>query len=163
MATYPLAQGLPQGEQVFNLVFFAVILSILLQGSSLPWVAKRLGLAVPARPQPLFGLDLITMAKTDYDLVAVELPDPRGVEGPRIRDLELPEGSVITLISRGPEVVLPKGNTRLRGWDHVTVLAHAPDSEAVRAALVDSFRPYEGGEAAKPHDSAKTDDSAKKT
>jgi cell volume regulation protein A len=140
LATYPAAAGLAIGDRVFNLVFFAVILSILVQGSSLPLVAKWLRLSVPARPQPLFNLELITMAHSDYDLVVVDLPDPQGAEGPRIRDLKLPEGAVITLISRGSEVVLPKGNTHLRGGDHVTVLAHAPDADAVRSALVDSFR-----------------------
>src|SRR5690606_18172327 len=115
----PAAAGLEIGDRIFNLVFFAVILSIVVQGSSLPLIAKWLKLSVPARPQPLFNLELITMAATDYDLVVVELPDAQGAEGARIRDLDLPEGAVITMISRGREVVLPKGNTRLRGGDHV--------------------------------------------
>lgn len=139
LATYPAAAGLEIGDRIFNLVFFAVILSIVVQGSSLPLIAKWLKLSVPARPQPLFNLELITMAATDYDLVVVELPDAQGAEGARIRDLDLPEGAVITMISRGREVVLPKGNTRLRGGDHVTVLAHAPDLGAVRTALLDPF------------------------
>jgi len=140
LATYPAAAGLAVGHEVFNLVFFAVLLSILIQGSSLGMVAKWMGLSAPARPKPLFNLELITMAHTDYDLVVVDLPDPRGKEGPRIRDLDLPEGAVITLVTRGRDVVLPKGNTRLRGWDQVTVLAHAPDTSAVEEALVAPFR-----------------------
>lgn len=139
LATYPAAAGMEIGEEVFNLVFFAVLLSILIQGSSLGPVAKLLALAAPSRPQPLFNLELITMAQTDYDLVVVDLPGPRGAEGPRIRDLKLPEGAVIVLITRGPEVVLPMGNTRLRGWDHITVLAHAPDEDAVCNALIQPF------------------------
>lgn len=139
LATYPAAAGLAIGEEIFNLVFFAVMLSILIQGSTLGVVAKWMGLSEPARPKPLFNLELITMAPSDYDLVVVDLPDPQGAPGPRIRDLSLPEGAVITLITRGAEVVLPKGNTRLLGWDQVTVLAHAPDEEAVRDALLRSF------------------------
>lgn len=139
LATYPAAAGMAVGEEIFNLVFFAVILSILVQGSTLGGVANLLKLAAPSRPQPLFNLELLTMAHTDYDLVVVDLPDPRGAEGPRIRDLELPEGAVIVLITRGPEVVLPKGNTHIQGWDHVTVLAHAPDEEVVREALIAPF------------------------
>jgi len=139
LATYPAAAGLEVGQEVFNLVFFAVVLSILVQGSTMGVVAKWLGLSVPSRPKPLFSLDLITMARSDYDLVVVDLPDPKGAEGPRIRDLSLPEGAVITLITRGSDVVLPKGNTRLLGWDQVTVLAHAPDASAVHEALVGPF------------------------
>lgn len=139
LATYPAAAGLQSGNDVFNLVFFAVMLSILVQGSTLGAVAKWLGLAEPARPKPLFSLEMITMAKSDYDVVVIDLPGPNGAEGPRLRDLTLPEGAIITLITRGDEVVLPKGETRLLGWDHVTVLAHAPDEDRIRAKLLEAF------------------------
>lgn len=139
LATYPAAAGLQLGNEIFSLVFFAVILSILIQGSSLGAVAKWMGLSEPSRPKARYSLELITMAHSDYDLVVVDLPDPQGAEGPKIRDLALPEGAVITLITRGEEVVLPKGNTRLHGWDQVTVLAHAPDADKVEAALTEPF------------------------
>lgn len=140
LGTYPLAAGLEVGEVVFDLVFFTVLLSILVQGSSLGVVAKWLGLSEPSRPRPLFHLELQTMAHTDYDLVVVDLPEPAGARGPRLRDLVLPEGAVIALITRGPEVVLPQGNTRLLGGDQVTLLAHAPDEDAVRSALLEPFQ-----------------------
>ncbi len=142
LATYPAAAGLAIGNEVFNLVFFAVILSILIQGSSLGAVAKALKLSAPARPSPLFNLELFTMAHSDYDLMTVDMPDPQGAEGPRIRELKLPAGAVIILITRGSEVVLPKGEARLLGWDQVTVLAHAPDEEAIRTVLLESFQQY---------------------
>lgn len=135
LATYPMAAGMEVGEEVFNLVFFAVILSVAIQGSTLGLVARWLKLASWSRPQPLYNLELVTMAKSDMDLIVVDLPGPKGAPGPRISDLELPPGAVITLITRGPEVVVPKGSTRLEGWDQVTVLAHVKDEAAIRAAL----------------------------
>jgi len=141
LATYPAAAGLPIGNEVFNLVFFAVILSIIIQGSTLGLVAKWLGLSAPARPKALFNLEMITMAKSDYDMVIVDLPGPKGTPGRRLRDLRLPEGAIITLITRGDTVVLPKGETRLEGWDQITVLAHAPDEDKIREKLVESFAP----------------------
>ncbi len=139
LATYPAAAGLQLGNEVFNLVFFAVILSILVQGSTLGTVARWLGLSQPARPKALFNLEMITMAKSDYDVVVIDLPGPKGTEGPRIRDLSLPEGAVITLVTRGDQVVLPKGETRLQGWDQVTVLAHAPDEDRIRETFANAF------------------------
>jgi cell volume regulation protein A len=139
LATYPAAAGIEGADDIFNLVFFAVLLSILIQGSTLGTVAKWLKLSAPARPKPLFNLELLTMAHSDYDLVVVDLPEAPGVIGPRIRDLALPEGAVIALITRADQVVLPKGNTRLQGWDQVSILAHAPDEDAVRHALLDPF------------------------
>lgn len=136
LATYPLAAGLPIGQEVFNLVFFAVILSIALQGSTLGPLSKALGLSTPSRPAPLYSLELQTMATSDLDLFVVDLPDPEGAPGKLIRDLELPPGAVITMIARGKDVLAPKGGTRLMGWDQVTVLAHAKDEALVREALL---------------------------
>ncbi len=135
LATYPTAAGIAIGQEVFNLVFFAVILSVAIQGSTLGIVAKWLKLATRSRPKPPYSLELITMAKSDMDLIVVDMPDPEGAPGPRIADLKLPEGSVITLITRGGEVIVPKGSTRLQGWDQITVLAHAHDETAIRTAL----------------------------
>lgn len=143
LATYPAAAGLDLGIEVFNLVFVAVLLSIVLQGSTLGAVAKWLNLSAPSRPKPLYHLELMTMTSSDYDLVTVELPGPRGARGPRIRELTLPEGAVITMVTRGKDIVLPKGNTYLCGWDHVTILAHAPDAGDVRRALKQPFHQLE--------------------
>lgn len=143
LATYPASQGLEIGHEIFNLVFVAVLLSIVTQGSSLGAVAKWLNLSAPSRPAPLYHLDLITMTTSDYDLVTVSLPGPKGARGPRIRELCLPEGAVITMVARGEEIVLPKGNTYLAGWDCVTVLAHGPDIGEVRKALKSPFHELE--------------------
>lgn len=143
LATYPAAAGIKGGDDIFNLVFFAVMLSILVQGSTLGLLARMLKLSLPARPKPLVSLELITMAHSDYELVAVEIPCDVPEKGPRIRDLMLPEGAVITLITRGREIVLPKGNTRLQAWDEVSVLAHAPDVGLVRDALLTAFERVE--------------------
>lgn len=139
LATYPMAAGLPIGNEIFNLVFFAVLLSVSLQGSTLGALARRLGLSEPARPQPRYGVELVTMAHSDLDLFVVDLPGPQGRPGPRIRDLALPPRALITLITRGSEVVAPTGHTRLLGWDQVTVLARIEDEQAVQTALVQPF------------------------
>ncbi len=127
LAIYPAAAGLAVGQEVFNLVFFVVLLSIAIQGSTLGWLARLLKLTSPKRPMPLF------------DLVVVDLPDPKGAIGPAIADLRLPAGSVISLISRYRDIVVPKDSTTLQGWDRVTVLAHAKDHEAVGSVLLNKF------------------------
>src|SRR5690554_1146539 len=139
LATYPMVAGLEAGRDAFNLVFFAVVLSVGIQGSTLGWLARKFGLSTPSRPQPRYGLDLVTMAHSDLELIVVDLPDPKGRPGPRIRDLELPPDSILTLIARGDAVVPPTGNTRLLGWDQVTVLAHAEDEADIRRALLGPF------------------------
>lgn len=135
----PPAAGLAIGQEVFNLVFFAVLLSIAIQGSTIGWSARLLKLIYPPRPRPLFDLELVTMAESDFNLMVMDLPEPRGAIGPAIADLRLPVGSVIVLITRDKDIVVPKGSTRLQGWDRVTVLAHAKDHETIRSVLLNEF------------------------
>ncbi len=139
LATYPLAADLPQGEDVFNLVFFVVLLSVMIQGSSLGRVAHWLGLATPSRPMPRYGLELVKMAESDLDLLVIDLPDPETSPKVKVRDLHLPPGAVITLIIRNGEALIPKGNTCLLAWDQVTVLAKSKDETKVRNALLHPF------------------------
>lgn len=145
LATYPMAAGLAVGPQIFNLVFFAVLLSVSIQGSTLERLARKLGLSEPRRPAPRYGLELVTMAHSELDLFVVDLPGPQGRPGPRIRDLILPPTALITLITRGNEVLGPIGNTRLLGWDQVTVLARPEDEAVVRATLLRRFETTEPG------------------
>lgn len=146
LATYPAAANLPGSQDVFNLVFFAVILSVLVQGATLGPVARifRL-LARRTRPAPLYSLELVTMAPSDMDLMVVDLPEHAQTPGPRIQDLRLPPNSVITMVSRGAQVVSPNGSTRLHGGDQVTVLAHVQNEEAVKKALLSFFDPPSHG------------------
>ncbi|MBN8524114.1 MAG: potassium/proton antiporter [Planctomycetes bacterium] len=135
LATYPMARDMPIGQDVFNLVFFAVILSVLIQGSSLGGLARALGLAVPAKPPASYSLELMTLARSDLDVIVVDVPGRQGDPGPRIQDLRLPDGAAIAMIARGSEIVAPRGGTQLLGWDQITVLAHAKDEDAVRRAI----------------------------
>ena len=139
LATYPAAAGLPGSQDIFNLVFFAVLLSILVQGSSLGAVARVFGLLTRrTRPEALYSLELFTMAPSDMDLVVVDLPESSR-QGFRIQDLRLPPDTVITLVTRGTQVISPNGATVLQGGDQVTVLAHAPNEDLVRQALQAPF------------------------
>lgn len=135
LATYPAAAGLSVGHEVFNLVFFGVLLSIAFQGSTLGPMAKLLKLTAPSRPTPKFQLDLISLTPTDYDQLVVDLPGPQGTIGPSVAELNLPDNAVIVLIVRGDDLVVPKGSTRLRGWDQVTVLAQTKDHDAILNTL----------------------------
>jgi Trk K+ transport system NAD-binding subunit len=145
LATYPMAAGLEIGQEIFNLVFFAVLLSVSIQGSTLGVLARKLGLSEPKRPQPRYGLELVTMAHSELDLIVVDLPGPQGRPGPRIRELILPPSALITLIARGNEVIGPTGNTRLLGWYQVTVLTRPEDEDAVRATMLRRFEGAEPG------------------
>lgn len=135
LATYPATEGMASGGDVFNLVFFAVLLSVLLQGSTLGWLSRKLKFAGRKRRGPAYSLELFTMAKSGMDLLALEMPGKLGKPGPLVRDLALPPGVVITLVTRGNRVISPQGSTRLCGGDYVTLLGPVERFDDIRSAL----------------------------
>lgn len=119
LAIFPLIFGLPQAPLIFNVVFFVVLISATLQGSTLSLVAKRLGLAEAPPPKPAATLEITTLQDVNADIVEYTLtPDSRAV-GRSLSRLALPEGTVVAMITRGEEVIPPRGSTILRANDHL--------------------------------------------
>lgn len=140
LATYPAAAGLAGSNDIFNLVFIAVVLSVLVQGSSLEPAARLLKLLErPARPEPPYSLELLTMAPSDMDLMTVDVPEDAEYPGARIRELKLPAEAIITMISRAGRMISPNGDTQLQHGDHITVLGHAKDHDQIQATLLHNF------------------------
>lgn len=108
LAIYPVVAGMDSGMEIFNLIFFAVLLSIAIQGSLLGKVAKWLKLSTLSRPEPPYSLEFFT--KNDMEvgqkitIFTVDLPGPEGAMGPFIRDLKLPENTLLLMITRRKKV-----------------------------------------------------------
>jgi len=122
LGTFPLLLGFPGGEPLFDVVFFVVLVSALLQGWTLAPFARRLGLDEPGAPPPAMSLEITSLEHVQGDIVQYTLPAGGGVVGRTVRDLGLPGGAVIAMIARENRVVPPRGSTRLRGGDHVFVV-----------------------------------------
>ncbi len=151
LATYPIAHGIENGMEIFNLVFFAVLLSLMVQGSSLGKIAKLLKLSTPSSPEPPYSLEFFTKNNMEagqrITVFTVDLPDPEGCEGPVIKDLDLPANTLLLMIARRQkrpteiwQVLPPRGDTVLRGWDQVTILSKVEDEEKVRDVLLEAFK-----------------------
>lgn len=122
LATFPLTAGYPRGAAIFNVVFFVVLVSTAVQGSTVGLVARRLGLvrgahvwAPVAEALPLDGVHI--------DLVEVDITDDLHVAGRRLRDVPLPAGALLTALIRGAEAIVPTGDTRLQAGDMILVAA----------------------------------------
>jgi potassium/hydrogen antiporter len=121
LATFPLLAGVPKSGQIFNAVFFVVLLSALTQGWSLPLVARWLQIGRPADPTPALSVEINTLRQVDGEILDYTVKARTHVAGQRLRDLALPDGVVVSLILRGREVVMPRGTTLLMPGDHVFV------------------------------------------
>jgi cell volume regulation protein A len=122
LATYPLLRGLPGAEALFDVVFFAVVVSAVTQGWTLPWAAGWLGLQRPPVPEPPVTLEITSLKDVEGDIVEYTLSADFPVAGRRIRDLSLPDGALVAMVVRGREMIPPRGSTQLLPADHVFVL-----------------------------------------
>ncbi|HXE58470.1 MAG TPA: potassium/proton antiporter [Gemmatimonadales bacterium] len=146
LATIPLAAGLADAWTIFHLVFFAVMVSVLLQGTSLAPLARRMGLAVPYRGEPPVALEFTAIRETGQQLLGYRVEPGSVADGKAIRALPLPEGALIALVVRDAEVIPPRGSTVLKA-DDVAYVLHATGAGG---AVTELFAPAVVDEAALP-------------
>ncbi len=135
LATFPMLAGVPQAEMMFNVVFFTVLTSVLLQGTSLPVVAKWLGVDAPLPEKPLYPLDFVPTGHENSDLVEISVPSNGAAAGKQIVELGLPPGALIVLVNRADEFLVPSGGTVLEAGDKLLVLTDKGELSSIRAQL----------------------------
>jgi cell volume regulation protein A len=119
LATYPPLFGVPEGDLMFNVVFFVVLVSAVLQGWSLPMLANRLRLQSPRKSEAPVSLEIVSIKEVDAAIVEYTVEDTSRAAGKKLRDLALPDGVVVALISRGTSLIPPRGSTTVLPGDHV--------------------------------------------
>jgi cell volume regulation protein A len=139
LATFPLLAGVPNADTIFNVVFFAVLVSVLVQGTSIPLVARLLGTQAPIERRRHHPLEIEQMEGVDADLVEFIVPPKSPVAGRQIVDVGLPPGSLIVLICRDDRFFVPSGSTVLEPGDVVLVLANQATAKQVGAILSGRF------------------------
>jgi cell volume regulation protein A len=126
LATFPLVAGVPGSEELFNIVFFVVLTSAILQGMTIPLVARllRIGGAAYA-PEPVWAGEPVSRALVEY-----RVPEDSPMVGRQVAQAGLPKGADVVLLRRYDAYVVVKGSTRLRRDDLLLVLA---DEASLRA------------------------------
>jgi potassium/hydrogen antiporter len=139
LATFPVLAGVPHSLQFFNIVFFAVVLSALVQGATFEPLARRMGLTTsePALPRPL--TEAGTINRLGAEVLEYPIADDDAIVGRRVRDLGLPRDAVVNVIVRGNEAIPPRGSTRLRSGDILHVLMRLRSARHVHT-LTDRWR-----------------------
>ena len=135
LATFPFMAGIPQANAIFNIVFFIVIASVLIQGTSIPVVAKILKLNLPWPNKTRYPIEFEKTEGIDAELTDIIIPYNSGAVGKMIRDLNVPEKCLIMLISRNDKFIIPSGSTIIEGGDVLLVLANTGDLLAFQQTL----------------------------
>lgn len=122
LALFPVIAHVPHSEEFFNIVFFAVLLSTLLQGTSIEPVARWLGVTSDEGGRSPSVLEVGAVRELGADVVEHVIREGDAAAGARLRDLGLPRDALVSLIVRGDEALLPRGSTRLEEGDRLLVL-----------------------------------------
>jgi len=123
LATFPLVAGMPKADLFFDIVFFIVITSVLLQGTLIPPVARWLRLESPEERSRPFPLEFAPTTKSLSELVEIPIAEGSPAGGRRVVDLGLPKSALIVLVGRGEDFIAPRGSTVVEGGDQLLVLA----------------------------------------
>lgn len=135
LSTYPMLHGIDESGKVFNIVFFAVVLSCVLQGTTITKVAKLLKLLVPPVPRSPYSLELLTTNQTDVDMYELPIEEKDLCCNKKIMDLKLPEDVLITSIVRNDKLISPKGNTEIQPNDILFFLSPINKKKVVSKIL----------------------------
>jgi cell volume regulation protein A len=139
LATFPVIEGVADSQELFNIVFFAVLLSTLLQGTTFEPLVRRLGVTTtePALPRPL--AESGTIRGLGAEVVEYPVAPKDAIVGLRVRDLGLPREALVTVIVRGGRAIPPRGSTVITAGDrlHLLVTREAAD---LFPSLIDRWR-----------------------
>lgn len=116
LATFPVAAGVDGATQVFDTVFVLVVVFTLIQGWSLPWVARRLRIAAPVTPRDV-DVEAAPLEELDAELLQLTVPEGSRLHGVYLPELRLPEDAAVVLIVRDGRPFVPDATTRLERGD----------------------------------------------
>jgi cell volume regulation protein A len=122
LAIYPLIFGVPDSLVLFDIVFFVVVISALAQGWTLPWFARKLKLDLPQEDTPAVTLEITSLRHLNGDIVEYAVTQGSRAANRLVRELSLPEDTVVAMIARAENVIPPRGSTRIQPGDHVFVV-----------------------------------------
>lgn len=131
LAIYPVLQRAPGSFEIFNLVFFVVVVNALIPGATVSWATRVLGLDVDEPPRPHALLELESRDALRGELMTFHVDEALAVAGESLVNLPFPDGASVALIIRGQDMIPPRGNTVLQPGDHIYVFARKEDRDVL--------------------------------
>lgn len=125
-ATYPIVEGVENGGLIFNVVFMGTLISLLVQGTTVSSMANWLGLAYEEK-EPLFKVGIPDSIKSNFSEIVVT--DSMLSKGCTLRDIDIPDNTLVVMISRNNAYFVPRGNTELMVDDRLLVVSDRNEEE----------------------------------
>lgn len=135
LATFPLLAGVVGSQQIFNIVFFVVLTSCLIQGTTIPVLADKLALFGPKKTAPIHTLELISLGKANAEMIEYEMEEEAAIIGKTLNDIIFPEDTLINAIIREEHLVTPTGDTVIEPGDLLYILTSRKSKKPLRLLL----------------------------
>ncbi|WP_181349337.1 potassium/proton antiporter [Thalassobacillus sp. CUG 92003] len=144
LAIFPMLAGLENSQIIFNVVFFIVLTSALVQGSSITWLAEKFSLVSDKMANPIHSLELISIGKANVEIIEYEVSEQNEVVGQSLETIDLPDKALVNAIIRKGDVITPYGQTRIEAGDILYIMVSRNIKKQVRE-LLQKIREQEDG------------------
>jgi len=134
LATFPLTENVPHAMEIFNIVFFVVIISVLLQGTTIPYFAKLLKVDAPLEVNHDSVLEY-GGKDSNNKMIEFTVADNAEAAGKQLFELNLPQGALVSLIYKNGEYIIPTGSTTIEPCDVLFVLMDKTKETQVRKII----------------------------
>jgi potassium/hydrogen antiporter len=135
LATFPVIAGVPESHGFFNIAFFAVLLSTVLQGTTFQPLAERLGVTSQESALPAPLMEPGTIRRLGAEVVEYPVRATDAAVGRRVRELGLPREALLNVIVRGEQAIPPRGSTAIQAGDRLHVLVRQEVAVEFRTLL----------------------------
>lgn len=130
-ATYPVVANVEGSNMIFNIVFFITIVSLIVQGTSVSFVARLLHLSTPLEKTGNdFGVELPKEIDTDLSDMTITMEMLN--EADTLKDMNLPKGTLVMIVKRGDEFLIPNGTLKLHVGDKLLLISEKNKQETVK-------------------------------
>jgi len=127
LATIPVMAGAPAARELFDIVFFIVVVGAFVPGGTVTRMARLLNVESSAPPPPSALVEVDALAPQGDELRAYFVSSDLAVCGATLAEIPFPSGAAVSMLERGGSLIAPSGSTRLEAGDYVYVIAPMDD------------------------------------
>jgi cell volume regulation protein A len=144
LATFPMISGLVNSQLFFNVVFFVVLTSALVQGSTIAFLADKLKLTGTKKETPIHSLELVSIGKANAEVIEVEINEEHAIANRSLAEIIFPKDVLVNAIIRNGDLITPYGETRIRSGDTLYILVSKQSKKELKLMLDQKQLPGSG-------------------
>jgi cell volume regulation protein A len=122
LATFPMIAGVQNSQLIFNIVFFVVLTSALIQGTTIPFLVNKLNLTGPVKATPPHSLELVSIGKANAEMIEYFVENENQLVGKMLKNIQLPDKVLVNAIVRNNQLITPHGETKIKTDDILYIL-----------------------------------------